>query len=35
MTMARVKNGQLVEGWNNYDFMTCYQQMGVLPQPSL
>jgi predicted ester cyclase len=35
MTMARVKDGQLVEGWNSYDFMTCYQQMGVLPQPAL
>jgi predicted ester cyclase len=35
MTMVRVKDGQLVEGWNSYDFMTCYQQMGVLPQPAL
>ena len=35
MTMGRVRNGQLVEGWNSYDFMTCFQQMGVLPQPSL
>ena len=35
MTMARVKDGRLVEGWNSYDFMTCYQQMGVLPQPAL
>lgn len=35
MTMGRVKDGQLVEGWNSYDFMTCFQQMGVLPQPSL
>lgn len=30
--MARVKDGQLVEGWNCFDFMTCYQQMGLLPQ---
>jgi predicted ester cyclase len=35
MTMARVKDGKLVEGWNSYDFMTCYQQMGVLPPPNL
>ena len=30
--MARVQNGQLVEGWNTFDFLTCYQQMGLLPQ---
>jgi predicted SnoaL-like aldol condensation-catalyzing enzyme len=35
MTMGRVRNGQLVEGWNSYDFMTCYQQMGILGSPSL
>ena len=35
MTMARVRDGQLVEGWNTYDFMTCFQQMGLLPQPAM
>jgi len=30
--MARVQNGQLVEGWNTFDFLTCYQQIGLLPQ---
>ena len=30
--MARVQNGQLVEGWNTFDFLTCYQQMGLVPQ---
>jgi predicted SnoaL-like aldol condensation-catalyzing enzyme len=33
--MARVKDGQLVEGWNCFDFMTCYQQIGLLPQLAL
>lgn len=35
MTMARVRDGQMVEGWNTYDFMTCFQQMGLLPQVAL
>jgi len=26
----RVQNGQIVEAWNQYDFMTMYQQLGVL-----
>lgn len=30
--MARVQNGQLVEGWNTFDFLTCYQQIGLVPQ---
>jgi steroid delta-isomerase-like uncharacterized protein len=33
--MARVKDGQLVEGWNCFDFMSCYQQIGLLPQLAL
>lgn len=33
--MARVKDGKLVEGWNCFDFMTCYQQMGLLPELSV
>ena len=32
MCMVRVANGQFVEGWNFFDFLTCYQQMGLLPQ---
>ena len=31
LTIARAKNGQLVEGWNAYDFLSCYQQIGLLP----
>jgi predicted ester cyclase len=35
MTMGRVKNGQLIEGWNSYDFLTMYQQIGWVPSPVL
>ena len=31
-TRARIVNGRIVEGWNTFDFLTCYQQMGLLPQ---
>ncbi len=27
MTMARIKDGKIIEAWNNFDFMTMYQQM--------
>ena len=28
---ARVQNGQIVEAWNSFDFLTFYQQLGILP----
>jgi steroid delta-isomerase-like uncharacterized protein len=28
--IARVKDGQIVEAWNNFDFMGMYQQLGCL-----
>lgn len=31
ITMARARNGQLVEGWNAFDFLGCYQQIHVMP----
>lgn len=33
MTIVRVKGDQIVEGWNSYDFLTMYQQMGWVPNP--
>jgi predicted ester cyclase len=32
-TMVRVRDGQLVEGWNQYDFLSLYQQLGWIPTP--
>jgi steroid delta-isomerase-like uncharacterized protein len=31
MCIARVRDGKLVEGWNCFDFLTFYQQLGLLP----
>ena len=31
MGIARVKDGKIVETWNSFDFMTLYQQIGLLP----
>ena len=33
MTMGRVVDGQLVEGWNCFDFLTMYQQVGLVKSP--
>jgi len=30
MTMVRIKDGKIVEAWNNFDFMSLFQQLGVL-----
>lgn len=30
MTFVRIKNGKIVEAWNNFDFMTMYKQCGYL-----
>jgi steroid delta-isomerase-like uncharacterized protein len=29
MTLLRVRDGQIVEAWNNFDFPRMYQQLGV------
>jgi hypothetical protein len=31
MGIAHVKGGQVVEAWNSFDFMSLYQQLGLLP----
>ena len=28
MTFVRIRDGKIIEGWNNFDFMTMYQQLG-------
>jgi steroid delta-isomerase-like uncharacterized protein len=30
MTIIRVQNGQIVEAWNNFDFLSLNQQIGVI-----
>ena len=32
MCIARIKNGKIVEGWNNFDFLSMYQQLGITPR---
>ena len=32
MVLVQVVDGKLYEGWNCFDFLTLYQQIGVLPQ---
>ena len=31
LCMTRVEDGRIAESWNEFDFMTLYQQIGVLP----
>jgi steroid delta-isomerase-like uncharacterized protein len=35
VTMVRVRDGRLVEGWNSFDFLTMYQQIGWVANPPL
>jgi steroid delta-isomerase-like uncharacterized protein len=30
MTIVRIRDGKIVEAWNNFDFMTMFQQLGAL-----
>ena len=32
MCIVRAAGDRLVEGWKCFDFLTCYQQIGLLPQ---
>jgi steroid delta-isomerase-like uncharacterized protein len=31
MVLARVQGGVIVEGWNSFDFLSLYRQIGFLP----
>jgi hypothetical protein len=31
MAIAVIRDGRLQEGWNCFDFMSLYQQVGMLP----
>jgi predicted ester cyclase len=35
IVIARVRDGRLVEGWNSFDFLTMYQQIGWVSNPVL
>ena len=30
MSITRIKDGKIVEAWNNFDFMKMYKQLGVI-----
>jgi steroid delta-isomerase-like uncharacterized protein len=30
ITIVRIKNGKIVEAWNNFDFMKMYRQLGTI-----
>jgi steroid delta-isomerase-like uncharacterized protein len=34
ITIVRIRHGKIVEAWNNFDFMTMFQQLGALPAPA-
>ena len=35
MVILRVRDGVVIEGWNVFDFLTMYQQMGWVSNPVL
>jgi len=34
MCVARITGGQMAEAWNNFDFLSLYQQLGIVPKGS-
>ena len=35
MSMARVRDGRLVEGWDNVDYLGLFAQLGITERPAL
>lgn len=35
MTFVRVQDGRIIEGWNCFDFLSMYQQVGWVTTPPL
>ena len=34
MTITRITDGKITEGWNNFDFLSMYQQLGYTLSPA-
>jgi steroid delta-isomerase-like uncharacterized protein len=34
MCIVRVENGKIAESWNNFDFLTLFQQLGAIQFPN-
>jgi steroid delta-isomerase-like uncharacterized protein len=34
MCILRIKDGKIIEAWNNFDFTTMFQQLGAIQPPS-
>ncbi len=34
-TTIKINNGKIVEGWNNFDFLSMYQQLGFTLTPAI
>src|SRR5581483_5308247 len=34
MTIVRIKDGKIIEGWNNFDMLSMFHQLGAVHLPS-